>query len=315
MATQKVRPDPGALERQHRDQRWRVAKRKTAVYALVAGFVIVGVVVGLAALRSDEDSIIGVDPDPTTEGLPPTVEGLRGIWYEDPGTGTDSSINLFWFDTDGTFTWGGVVEHDTWVNGTYELDGHRITFTATGGFCGTGFVYTWDAGIVDDGRLEAVHRGVDSDSPANMGECTLPVGEPFDLTRVSPTSPAAANITPGVYLGGPVTGETTALDLEGLWLVEGTGHLLRLDFSGSYLLDDAGELATNPQDAGTVEIGPRTLTFVSGASARGCAEGDSMVWRRVGVEDGRIRATVGEDSCGRDLGGAVTLLFLNIDTP
>ena len=58
MATQKVRPDPGALERQHRNQRWQVTKRKGGVYALVAALVIAGTVIGVGVLR-DRDPVGG----------------------------------------------------------------------------------------------------------------------------------------------------------------------------------------------------------------------------------------------------------------
>ena len=34
MATQKVGPDPGAMERQHREQRRRTTRRKAGVYGL-----------------------------------------------------------------------------------------------------------------------------------------------------------------------------------------------------------------------------------------------------------------------------------------
>jgi hypothetical protein len=53
MATQKVKPDPGALERQYRDQRSRVARKKTGVYALVAALAVAAVVIGISALPSD----------------------------------------------------------------------------------------------------------------------------------------------------------------------------------------------------------------------------------------------------------------------
>ena len=49
MATQKVKPDPGALERQHRDQRRRSTTRRVAVYGLVAALVAVIAVVALRA--------------------------------------------------------------------------------------------------------------------------------------------------------------------------------------------------------------------------------------------------------------------------
>ena len=54
MATQKVRPDPGALERQHRGQRRRAAQKRAAVYALVALILVAGVVIGISTLGSDD---------------------------------------------------------------------------------------------------------------------------------------------------------------------------------------------------------------------------------------------------------------------
>jgi len=51
MATQKVRPDPGALDRQHRDQRRRTTGRKVTVYALVAALAAVVVIVALSTAK------------------------------------------------------------------------------------------------------------------------------------------------------------------------------------------------------------------------------------------------------------------------
>jgi WD40 repeat protein len=54
MATQKVRPDPGALERQSRSQRRRSVTRRAGGYALLAIMVIGGGVIGVIALRDRE---------------------------------------------------------------------------------------------------------------------------------------------------------------------------------------------------------------------------------------------------------------------
>jgi hypothetical protein len=67
MATQKVRPDAGALERQHRDQRRQVFKRKVGGYALVAGLVVAGALIGLIALRKGEN-------EPSPAGEPTAVD-------------------------------------------------------------------------------------------------------------------------------------------------------------------------------------------------------------------------------------------------
>ena len=49
MATQKVRPDPGALERQNRGQRRRSNRRKAGVYVLVAFLTLAVVLIAVDA--------------------------------------------------------------------------------------------------------------------------------------------------------------------------------------------------------------------------------------------------------------------------
>jgi Tol biopolymer transport system component len=73
MATQKVRPDPGALERQHGGQRRRSIRQKTTVFALVAALVIGGAVVGLvaAANRGGESQKPAKQPSPTSPTVVP----------------------------------------------------------------------------------------------------------------------------------------------------------------------------------------------------------------------------------------------------
>ena len=51
MSAQKVKPDPGALERQHRGQRRRSLQRKAETYALVGALLIVGTVLFIGVLR------------------------------------------------------------------------------------------------------------------------------------------------------------------------------------------------------------------------------------------------------------------------
>lgn len=84
MATQKVRPDPEALERQHRDQRRRVATRRAAVYVMVAVLVVTGVVVGISTLRSDD-----VQPGASgSDQAPPPEAAEQTLSVVDVGSGT-----------------------------------------------------------------------------------------------------------------------------------------------------------------------------------------------------------------------------------
>ena len=71
MATQKVRPDPDALERQHRDQRQHATKQKIAVFALIAALVVAGGVFAISVLRGDDGALdVGTVPPPSLPALP-----------------------------------------------------------------------------------------------------------------------------------------------------------------------------------------------------------------------------------------------------
>ena len=68
LATQKVWPDPNALERQHRQQRRRTIRRKVGVYGLVAALLlVVAVVVGRGMFDTAEPGPAG---QPSTSPAP-----------------------------------------------------------------------------------------------------------------------------------------------------------------------------------------------------------------------------------------------------
>lgn len=74
MATQKVRPDPDALERQHRGQRRHVVKQKIAVFTLIAALVVGGGLFALSSLQSEEKTTnTGTTVAPTS--IPPVAAG------------------------------------------------------------------------------------------------------------------------------------------------------------------------------------------------------------------------------------------------
>jgi hypothetical protein len=323
MATQKVRLDPGALERQHRGQRRRSLRRKAEVYALVGALVMVGAVLGVGGLRylSEGPARPGTAPDvsprgtdqppPTVEELPPTVERLAGIWLIRP----DGDL-LLGFGRDGRFAF--IPDGYAGGFGTYEVKGRTISFTYTGGrFCSGSF--TWEAGLPEDGRLRAVN--IRSTSPC---EPERQVGLETNWTRVSPRSAAADEITavtsPREPRQLPLQSESSLL---GVWLLEGRGVLLRVGWDGSYVIDDGGELVTDPDDEGTFEgdSARGMLTFTSGADSRTCAEGDRWVWNTAELSSNaelgvrRLRGVVIEDACGKDLGPSLAWFRLQDLSP
>jgi TolB protein len=92
MATQKVRPDPEALDRQHRGQRRRVAQKRAAVYALVALLLVAGAVIGISTLGNDDVQPGASGSDPT---LGPVSDGAeKSVSIVDVGTGTEAALTV-----------------------------------------------------------------------------------------------------------------------------------------------------------------------------------------------------------------------------
>jgi len=87
MATQKVRPDPEALDRQHRGQRRRVAQKRAAVYALVALLLVAGAVIGISTLGGND-----VQPAGSGSNPPPPQAGEQTLSIVDVGTGTATAF-------------------------------------------------------------------------------------------------------------------------------------------------------------------------------------------------------------------------------
>jgi len=329
MATEKTHPKNTVGGSQRRKE--PVTRRRLGISVLLVALITAGLTLGISTLRQHNTRPLGQGADqgqPTTaiEGLPLTAENLQGIWLEDRGTGRYLRPELIRFGMDGSFSIGGVLTRDSWSHGTYAVHGRRIIFMATGGWCdkpGPAVrVFADDAAIVADGRLETVFAGAGrletllagAKGTRWNGRCLVSVGEPIDFTRISPTSPGAADITAVDYTGAVPRTQSDVAHLDGYWLIDGTSQLLRLDI-GRYLMDDAGKLPTSPLDRGTVQIRPGKLRFVSSEDARGCSGGDVMVWTSLRVNDGNLQAIVSRDSCGRDIGRRVTLLPLKVLAP
>jgi hypothetical protein len=99
MATQKVRPDPGALERQHRNQQRRVARQKTAVFVLAGALVIGGAVFGMTTLRDDAGDTRNSPAGGATSPIPllpsGSVEpGRYVVAYREPGLADSYRISI-----------------------------------------------------------------------------------------------------------------------------------------------------------------------------------------------------------------------------
>jgi hypothetical protein len=297
LVTEKVRPDPGALDRQHRGQRRRVTTRKTGVFALVAVLAIAGLVIGYRMWIGAQTSSVTDGSVPSVEGRAPTIDRLTGVWAEDEDSRPGDFPIVAWFSADGTFAFEADGEFESpAVLGTYEILGDVVTFHVGGEVCQAGDILEWRTRVTDDGRLSAV---LTRDAPGES--CGLAVGTPLSFTRVSPVSPASLAIA--AQEPGPDAGRLSeASQLAGVWLGRDTGELISFTWYGTYRRDGSGLIGTEPNDEGTYRVEDGSVAFTSAEGSAGCAAGDVTVWTRVRLDEGALRAFVEPDDCGREAG-------------
>jgi hypothetical protein len=240
------------------------------------------------------------EPEPDAEVALPAGE-LAGVWRVEGGN------RLLWLGAGGRFAIDdrGLLDRRPAVVGTYELDGATIRLAnGEGDLCPPGD-WALEGELAGEGVLQTV---VAEDVE---GRCSVGAGTRWRWVRVSPPSPAGAALAAeGLPEDGVAPG---AEALSGIWLLEGSGLLLRFA-DGTYALDDEGELPGAPADAGTVAVGAGgEITLTSGAATRRCSEGDGWVWSDVrllaapsrtdaaGVAqagDWALVAAVAADDCG-----------------
>lgn len=252
------------------------------------------------------------DPQLVMEGEPPTPETLAGIWRNETPGWEDI---LAHFDADGTYVVAaggnfGKDPADTTgyrpVVTTYEIDGRTVSFTFREEACAPkGSTFEWETGVSEEGRLHNVFLSVPG------ATCPPHVGLEFRWVRVSPSSPASAAMPPEMTWEDGLP-PTDARQLLGIWLLHGSGYLLRIFADGTFLLADDGRLLTAPDDHGSIEVvGEGTLLLTSGEESRICSEGDSWVWRDARRGGRALGAAEAEDDCARGLGPELTWMLLS----
>jgi hypothetical protein len=280
--------------------------------ALLAATAAVAFVVGGAVLYRGTEALAPNPPVATppavhhsaNDGPPLTLQALTGIWKI---TADREPSLLVRFAADGTYYFDDQarIGAEAASRGTYRVHGHTITFTNLGGYaCPTADAWVWRVETSTTGLLRIVI------TKAAAADCQESVGTEWVLTRVSPQSPAGAQLT-----GDATAGERLSVrnesQLIGIWLQQGTGRLLHLALHGSYALDDGGVLDSAPDDVGTfVRSGPGSLQLTSMAGARDCAPGDRAAWKGVRLTATSLTVDVGHDTCPArgDLAGRWLLL-------
>jgi hypothetical protein len=304
MVTKQTEPDLDSWNQQEQRQRRTVRNRKIGAFALVAAL---GVAAGLISMMSgpQEDRTVDVGGSVVDGTAVPTNETMAGVWLNrGPSPGWSGLMAQFGQDGSFAFDAEGELGVSPANVGTYEIDGRVVTFTSGfgGDTCSTGESFSMRVGVRDDGQLLGLML---------EAGCGTAKDTEFIWTRVSPASDAGIAITTDAT--GALEPPTDLFSLRGTWLLEGTGHVLRIDWSGTYAIDDAGQLASDPFDEGSVELNGRRLTLTSDASSRGCDEGARWVWGGVvtGSSGEVMRGSTREDGCGHSVDDA-ELIWIRI---
>jgi hypothetical protein len=266
MATQKVRPDPGFVDRQHENQRRRSRRRKAGALALVAVLVVAGVVVGISTLRSDDEGkvIPGSTPTPTATPIPSLHSG--GL---EPGTYVVRTLDPD-FDASYRVTMDVPDGYAGKIEGADVVKLGRIGQMAVGAWV-IGDVYAdpcrWMSTLLDPPPVSSVDALV----AALADQQGLRVSTPTDVT---------VDGFPGKYMERTVRAGTNLNDCDGVefrtwlgtaggrrYLEPGTRDMLWIiDVDGVPLVIDAslGAAGTSAQDraehiqiAESVQIDPR----------------------------------------------------------
>ena len=266
MATQKVRPDPGFVDRQHENQRRQSRRRRAGALVLVAVLVIAGVVVGISTLRSgDEGKVIpGSAPTPTATPVLPLHSGAL-----EPGTYVVSTIDPD-FDASYRITMDVPDGYEGFPDGSGVAKLGRIGQMAVGAWV-IGDVYAdpcrWETTLLHPPPASSVDALV----AALADQKGLRVSTPTDITVDGFT---------GTYMERTVDAGTNLADCDGghfrPWLGTDGGErylepgqhnrLWIIDVDGVPLVIDAslGEAGTSAQDraahiqiAESVRIDPR----------------------------------------------------------
>ena len=266
----------------------------------------------------------GTSPTAATSGepLPVTINNLHGAWYMPALADGSLAPLLARFNPDGTFSFDGIRKptanpngnQEAWVSGDFQARPTGMTFHPTGGWCGATDNFAWHVIINTTGRMQAVHLGSNGADRNTIGHCTVLVGATYDLSRVSPRSPAA-NTIHGEHLA-PNRAITAAdqSSLAGYWLIRGTGLLIHLTPT-SYVMDNTGNLGAGALDTGTFTITDHTLKLASGPTTTACPTGNDLTITDAHIQDGQLQGTVDHDHCHRGLNGPIALLHLDPTRP
>ena len=269
MATQKVRPDPGALERQNLNQRRRVSRERRAGYALAAALVIAGTVIGITAVRQGDErpgtrpTEPAEQPDipPRIRGAPPTHGVPKVDYVIDLNTDVMTPLPESILRTAGETAEGdwpawlrdacsGALCGDSWY--VASPDGSLLAYVGTGGD-GTPQIFV--AGFDGTGVRQMTHHPTGAALPAWAPDGTMIA---YATIADVPSSVIRGTVT-GLFVLDVATGESTQVTDE-------AGIVGGLQFTpdGSSLLYTGGIRSTDDCSSGCGHL--RTVPIAGGPS-------------------------------------------------
>ena len=279
LATQKVRPDPGTLERQHRAQRRSAIRRRAGVYSLVAALAIIGAVLALTLPRDESappipgDSLAPTDPLPGNYILSISTGALTPLSIAD---GTEFDVSA---DGSRVAYTADVSGHpQIWISNLDGTDAHAVTRDPLGAEFAS-----WSP----DGR-QLAYAGFGAASSdrsvfvvdLTTGRSTKITDEPVDVWRMD-WSPDGQQILYSVAIAGTpdttgtgagaifqlrtvdvvtgevdkIAGDRDALASEGTWSPDGTSIAYNQGIdSPTQLGFDPAEIWTMDTDGGNPQL-------------------------------------------------------------
>lgn len=298
MATQKVRPDPGFVDRQHENQRRQSRRRKTGALALVAVLVVVGVVVGISTLRSGDEGIPGSAPTPTatlpefsvpslvdlqTGGATPLPESIRGGYVYM----TSPDRTMFVYN-------GGASSHNP--VSVANVDGTGVRQITPDGIDGFGSRWSPDGSMLvyqqRDGATEEI---------GNLFVVDVATGDETRITNLDPANYGWWFLSPNFSADGetiifhmprgPNDEVSTRWDLWSVPVGGGEPTLVVRNASMGVYAPDGGTLAYLDSPRGFWASSRLMVADVDGSDPRVLVQGDQINFPRWSPDGTRIAYT------------------------
>jgi hypothetical protein len=154
------------------------------------------------------------------------------------------------------------------------------------------------------------------DGPGCGGATSAPPSGAFRLSPVSEASVEGARQVLDARSGNTVTAPMTdPVQLDGIWLLAGTGVLLASDEADSggsdYLLDDDGDIDRNPDVRGRLTVGSDGRITLTSSACADTVMANTVLRGATAMTELVLTATVDADPCNR-FGGQTALTWIRV---